>query len=118
MQAHLKAVVWPFRASFLTLGAGFSRDGSPQMRSDVARREAIHIIPPSNCQIATIGLRDLDAPTWVHEKGRELAAVHDRRSHIAAAVECLIGSMIVMPKQLAVELGITNQAATFQAQGP
>ena len=37
-RAHLKSVAWPFGASFGTLGAGMSRDGWPQLRSDVARR--------------------------------------------------------------------------------
>jgi hypothetical protein len=37
-QPHLRAVTWPFWAAFGTLGAGMSRDGGPQLRSDVARR--------------------------------------------------------------------------------
>ena len=75
-------------------------------------------IPPGQrflhltAESATIGLRDLDALTRMHEKRRELGAGHDRRSHIAGAVECLVGSMIVTPKQLGAELAITDQAAT------
>ena len=60
----------------------------------------------------TIGRRDLDVLTTMHEKRREFGAGRDRRSHLAAAVECLIGSMLITPKQLAAELAITEQAIT------
>jgi hypothetical protein len=55
-------------------------------------------------------LRDLEALNRICRKMLEVA--EDRRSHLPAAVECLIASMIVTPKQLAAELAVTDQAAT------
>ena len=94
-RARLKAVAWPFWASFPTLGGEFSKDGWP-----------------NSAAIWRGGLRDLEVLTKMHAKLREFGAGHNhnRRSRVATAVECLIGAMIITPKQLAAELAITEQA--------
>ena len=75
-EAHLKAVVWPLGAGVLArwLASGAQRCGASRGTLDWPST-FLHLTAES----ATIGLRDLDALTWVHEKGRELAAAHDRR---------------------------------------
>ena len=57
-----------------------------------------------------MALRDLDALNEIWRKTLDVA--EDRRSHLPAAVECLIASMIVTPKKLGAEFAVTDQAAT------
>lgn len=67
---------------------------------------------PNSAAMWRGGLRDLEVLTKMHAKLREFGAGHNhnRRSRVATAVECLIGAMIITPKQLAAELAITEQA--------
>jgi hypothetical protein len=80
-QTHLKAVAWPFWASYATLGAGRAVGGGRGGRS---AGEWVWQAGPRRFSIswlnAMMGLRDLEALSWADEKGRELAAAHDGRS--------------------------------------
>jgi len=111
----LDAVFRPLWSAYATLGDGADLDGRPKLRGDVARRVGaqdwrgtfLHLVAES----ALSGLRDLRALSELRDRGAALAARQDRRSRLPAALDCVMSRVLTTPKGLAIEIGVTHQAA-------